>query len=127
MFCSNRGQRGGCGKTFSVFLAEVLPRHTVRAPGLWSLLEELLSGSSIKSAWERLRLSLALESFYHFLSRLRLRLDAVRCRLCRRQKAPESCQANPVLQSVEHLQSVFKGALCPVSQFQVVFQEALMG
>ena len=28
VWCCSRGQRGGCGKTFSIFLADVLPRHT---------------------------------------------------------------------------------------------------
>ena len=27
VWCSNRGQRGGCGRSFSLFLAGVLPRH----------------------------------------------------------------------------------------------------
>ena len=127
MFCSDRGQRGGCGRTFAVFLAEVLPRHTARASDLWPLLEELLSGSSVKGAVETLRLPFALETFYHLLSRLRGRLDVLRCRLCRRQKSPESSQADSLLQTVEHLRSVFKGVVCPVSEFQVVFQEPLIG
>ena len=44
VWCSNRGRRGGCGRSVSIFLAEVLPRHTVRAPALWSLLDRLLAG-----------------------------------------------------------------------------------
>jgi hypothetical protein len=27
-FCSDRGQRGGCGRTVSLFLAVMLPRHS---------------------------------------------------------------------------------------------------
>ena len=48
VWCSNRGQRGGCGRSFSLFLAEVLPRHTVNAAWLWKLLQRLLSGGSVK-------------------------------------------------------------------------------
>ena len=64
MFCSNRGQRGGCGGTFSIFLAEVLPRHTVRATLLWKLLSQLLTEAGIKAAAETLRLPFALETLY---------------------------------------------------------------
>src|SRR5437870_2192854 len=56
VWCCPRGQRGGCGKSFSIFLADVLPRHTVRAPALWSLLKRRLKGGSIKAAVEALRL-----------------------------------------------------------------------
>ena len=130
VFCSDRGQRGGCGRTFSIFLAEVLPRHTVRAGVVSRLLKELLAGSSIKAAVEKLPQNCSgfgLETLYHSLARLRGRLDAVRSWLCRRQAAPESSQSEPLLQTAEHLQRVFPEALCPVSEFQVVFQEPLLG
>lgn len=77
VWCCSRGQRGGCGRTFSIFLANVLPRHTVRASMLWRLLEQGLGGGSIKSAGEALGLPLALDSIYHLLHRLRERLAAV--------------------------------------------------
>jgi hypothetical protein len=127
VFCSDRGQRGGCGKTFSIFLAEVLPRHSCTAVMLGQLLVKLLAGLSIKSAVESLGLPLALESIYHLLSRLRRRLDAVRCSLCGCQAPAASSQKDPLLQTVEHLQKVFTGSVCPVSEFQVVFQQPLLG
>ncbi len=127
VFCSDRGQCGGCGKTFSVFLAEVLPRHSCTAVLLGQLLVKLLAGVSVKSAVESLRLPLALESIYHLLGRLRRRLDAVRCCLWERGQPPASSQTDPLLQSVEHLQSVFAPAVCPVSEFQMVFQQPLLG
>ena len=127
MFCSDRGQRGGCGKTFSIFLAEVLPRHSCTATGLRQLLVKLLAGGSVQAAARSLRLPLALESIYHLLGRLRRRLDAVRCSLCGRQAPAASSQKDPLLQTVEHLQSVFPGSVCPVSEFQLVFQQPLLG
>jgi hypothetical protein len=110
-----------------VFLAQMLPRHTLRAPQVWKLLEELLAGGSVKAAVERLKLPFALETFYHLLGRLRRRLDVLRAWLCRRQKEPESSQADALLQTVEHFRSVFKEAVCPAGEFQAVFQQALMG
>src|SRR5205814_10572874 len=78
VFCSNRGRRGGCGGSFSIFLAEVLPRHTVRAMLLWKLLSQLLTEAGIKAVSETLRLPFALEILYNLLHRLRRRLDALR-------------------------------------------------
>jgi hypothetical protein len=91
------------------------------------MLQELLDGTSIKAAAEKLRLPFALESIYHLLSRLRLRLDVLRSALCRRQKAPESRQSDSLLQTVEHLNRVFAGTACPVADFQVVFEQPWMG
>jgi hypothetical protein len=127
VFCSNRGQRGGCGRTFCFFLAEVLPRHTVNGSWLWQLLCRRLQGYSIKAAIEALALPFGLDTLYHLLQRLRGRLPDLRCLLCREAKAPDSSQPDPLLQTVEHLQSVFAKALCPLSAFQVRFQRPLLG
>jgi hypothetical protein len=126
VWCSDRGQRGGCGRSFCIFLAEVLPRHTLTAPQVWRLLERLLAGGSIKAAVEALRLPFALETLYHLLHRFKARLPQVRSLLCREQKAPASCQTDPLLQTVEHLRKVFPQSLCPSRDFQLHFQRALL-
>jgi len=94
-FCSNRGQRQGCGRTFAVFLADVLPRHTVTAVLVWRWLVQWLAGLSLKAAVEKLRLPFALETFYRLRRRLRHRLDGVRTRLSREQPPPASAQNDP--------------------------------
>jgi len=127
VFCSNRGQRGGCGGTFALFLADVLPRHTFTATLLWKLLCQWLVGSSIKAAAQSLPLLFPLETIYHLLYRLRQRLDVVRCFLCRQQKAPDSSRPDPLLQTVEHLQSVFSSKPCPVTEFQLFFRQPFLG
>ena len=127
VFCSPRGRVGGCGRTFPVFLEEVLPRHSVTAALLWSLLALLLAGGSIKAAVEKLRAPFALETFYRLLGRLRGQLDALRTLLCRRMPPPRSAQCLPLLQSVEHLQALFADSPCPVAALQHSFQTALMG
>jgi hypothetical protein len=126
VWCCPRGQRSGCGKTFSIFLADVLPRHTVRASALASLLDRLLQDSSIKAAVEALGLPYALEGLYHLLQRMRGRLAAIRAALCREQKAPASSQSDPLLQSVEHLRSLFPRSQCPLTAFQLHFQRPLL-
>jgi hypothetical protein len=126
VWCCDRGGRGGCGRSFSIFLAEVLPRHTVRAAALWSLLDHLLAGGSIKGAVEALGLSFPLETLYHLLHRLRRRMVRVRSALCRERKAPASSQTDPLLQTVEHLRQLFAKGKCPCADFQLHFQRPLL-
>lgn len=127
VFCSNRGQRGGCGGTFSLFLADVLPRHSVRATLFWKLLCHLLAGASIKEAAESLRVPFALETAYGVVRRLGQRLDVLRACLCQKQSPPPSQDSAPLLLTVRHFQAVFAGAACPLSEFQLAFATPLMG
>jgi hypothetical protein len=127
VFCSNRGQRGGCGRTFSIVPAEVLPRHTITASMAWRWLVQLLAGLSLKSAVESLRLPLALETFYRLRRALRRKLDLIRPRLFEQQAPPVSSQSDPLLQTVEHLQAVFPGAECALAAFQLRFQHPFLG
>lgn len=105
----------------------MLPRHSVSAGALWRLLCRLLSGGSIKAAAQTLKLPFALETLYHLLQRLRLRLPQIRSRLCREQPFPESSQTDPLLQTVEHLQRVFPETDCAPALFQESFQLPLLG
>lgn len=127
MFCSNRGQRGGCGKTFSLVLADILPRHTLTAALVWRWLVELLAGLSVKAAVEKSRLPFALETVYRLRRRLQRGLDRVRTRLWREQSPPASGQNDPLLQTVEHLRRVFPTSACPLAEFQFHFQHPLLG
>lgn len=127
VFCSDRGQRGGCGKTFPLFFAAVLPRHTFTAPLLWTLLRKLLAGAPIKAAVESLRLPFSLEAVYGIVRRLRRRLDAMRSWLAREQPVPASGQTDPLLQTLSHLQTVFPPDGCALTAYQRHFQQAFLG
>jgi hypothetical protein len=121
VYCSSRGQRGGCGHTFSIFLADVLPRHSVTATWLWKLLSQLLTGLSLRAAVQSLALPFALETLYSVRQRLRLRLDALRSLLCRQQPPPAGAEKDPLLHTVRHLEAIFPKAVCPVQEFQLLF------
>ncbi len=127
VFCSDRGQRGGCGKTFSIFLADVLPRHSVRASVFWKLLCQLLAGTSVKAAAESLGSVFALETYCGLVRRLRRRLDVLRPLLCQQSKPPQSTDADPLLLTLRHFQSRFVAPVCPLAEFQMVFGRPLMG
>jgi hypothetical protein len=127
VFCSNRGQRDGCGKTFPLFFASVLPRHTFTAALLWALLCKVLGGATITLAAETLRLPFSPEAVYGIVRRLRLRLGALRSLLCRERPAPASSQTDPLRQTLEHLQRIFPQHTGALAAYQHHFQQALLG
>jgi hypothetical protein len=127
VFCSNRGRRGGCGKTFSIFLADMLPHHTLTATLVWGWLAQRLAGLSAKAAAEKAGLPFALETVYQLGRKLRRTLARLRTLLCRGQAPPSSAQTDPVLQTVEHLQIVFPRTECPPAAFQLGFQLPFLG
>ena len=127
VYCSNRGLRGGCGRTFALFLADILPRHTLRASLVWPWLVKLLAGLSLKAAAEKLRLSFALETVGRWRRNLRHGLDQIRTRLCREQSPAASQHSDPLRQTLEHLQTVFADSPCPPADFQLRFQQPFLG
>lgn len=124
-FCSNRARRGGCGRTVSIFLHRVLPRHTLTAALFWQVLRAMLGGASLQSAAQAL--PLAVDTFRGACRRLRGRLDAVRTALCGAQRPAPSNQALPLRQTLEHLQAVFPHSAVPFEDYQSRFQLPLMG
>jgi hypothetical protein len=131
VFCSDRGQRGGCGKTFPLFLVGILPRHTFNAALLWALLQKLLGGATIKAAAETLRLPFSLEAVYGIVRRCRQRLAVVRSYLSREAPAPVSGQTDPLGQTLEHLQQIFAPVTAPtgdaLAAYQRHFQRPFLG
>ena len=127
VYCSSRGQRGGCGRTFAFLLADILPRHTLTASLVWPWLVQVLAGLSLNAAAEKLRLPFTLETIYRLGRRLHQRLDALRTRLYREQSPVASPHADPLRQTVEHLQAVLAGSPCPPADFQLRFQLPFLG
>jgi hypothetical protein len=125
VLCSNRDQRLGCGRTFPIFLAAVLPRHTVTAPVLWTFILSLLDGHSIKASAKNL--PFALETFYGMRRKLRLSLDVLRTRLLGSLSPPRSARIDPLLETFELLLTVFAGSACPIAAFALRFQDSVLG
>ena len=134
MYCSKRARKSGCGRTFSIYLCTILPRHGVDAPTLSRLLSGLLGSLPLKRAAESLRAPFALETFYSLRHRLRLRMDALRALLLRATGPPPPCDcAEPLLQTLAHLRAAFRAAvpggepsgLC--AWFQMRFQRSFLG
>ena len=127
VWCSNRGRRGGCGRTMAVLFVWVLPRHSLTATRLGEVLGHLCAGMSIQAAWARSGHGVPLQSLYHLLQRFRTRLDAVRTALLGRCQPPCSKHRAPLRQTAEHLGLAFPVAACAVAAFQYELQTPIMG
>lgn len=110
-----------------MYFAAVLPRHSVTTALLVRLLGGLLAGAALKAAAEALRTFFAVETFYRLRQRLRRRLDVLRVLLHGEQAAPVSAQSDALLQTVEHLQRLFRQEPDALAAFQLRFQRAVLG
>lgn len=126
VFCSDRNLRTGCGKTYSVLSACFLYRRMVDAKRLWGLLRGVIEGLSRKAAWEKVSSPFCLETGYRLWNIFRTSQTFMRAALLRAGSAPKMNSPDPNFQVIEHLQFVFSGSACPVSDFQVRFQTAFL-
>ncbi len=125
-FCSNRFRKGGCGKTFSVFLADMLLGFIVTTGILWNFLLGIEADRSPKAAWESAAGNFSIESGYRLLRRLRESQSHLRTFLLKERPPPECDSDNSLVQLIAHFKTVFPLDACPFTQFQIHFQEALL-
>jgi hypothetical protein len=126
--CSARRRRGGvgCGKTFSILGGEALYRRQVSAPQLFAFFSGMLRGLSRRAAWRALGLIFSIRHAYRLWQAFLDHQLRVRELLSRLGPPPASAVAEPALQVIEHLQSAFAAAPCPLVAFQLHFQEGFL-
>lgn len=90
-YCSARGRRAGCGRTFAVLLAQILAGASVRTAPWWRFIAARLGGASVLGAWEKARSGFSLEAAYWWWRRWRE--SAVRTALWRGREPPGSLVA----------------------------------
>jgi hypothetical protein len=125
VFCSNRGHKEGCGRTYAIVLANHLYRRLVDAQRLWKFLAGIQDGASIKQAWEPVASPFCLETGYKLWAAFIRNQSAVRSKL-HAVVRPMATVLTPVCQTILHLKTVFPQAYCPVAAFQTAFQDAFL-
>lgn len=128
VFCSNRGLRPGCGRTFSVLLSTVLWGFVVRTLTLFCFATAVLSGLTRRAAWLRVAQgALSLSSGYRLWRRLREAQSTLRGRLWREAPPPDSAAREPLAQLMEHLRLVVgQSEADPFSALQDRLQQGLL-
>lgn len=119
-FCSDRGRRPGCGKTFGVFLAQVIVQASVRTASWWRFIAARLSGASGLAAWETARSGFSLEAARAWWRRWRQHESAVRTALWRGREPPPGKGLREALAQAY-------GEADPIAVFQAREQRAFPG
>jgi hypothetical protein len=123
VFCSNRNARPGCGRTFSVWLADKIRRLSLTTAALWRFLQAAVAGS-ILAAGRALGCQLSDRTWQRIWNRFDHAQSKIRTALWGRCPPPESLPKlpaeparQPAAQVLAHLQAVFP-AHCPIAAFQ---------
>lgn len=123
IFCSNRNNRRGCGKTSSILSAGLLPKFIIGAQSLWRFFDNIKKGANPACAFRDAGCKMARTSIYRLLKKLSINQVRIRSFLTRIKDPPAAGHAkNPVIQTILHLDHVFAGTDCPITEFQHRFQ-----
>jgi hypothetical protein len=124
IFCSNRHARPGCGRTFSVWLADKVRRLSLTAGALWRFLQAAVAGG-ILAAGRAVDYRLSERTWQRIWRRFDQGQSTIRTALCGRCPPPELLPrppAKPALQPaaqvLAHLVAAFPDAHCPIAAFQ---------
>lgn len=126
--CTKRGRREGCGRTQMVLLTSVVRRFTVRTTFLWSLLQALAEGQSVRAFWTSsaaAEASLTLRTGHRLAVRLRRSLSLLNPRLGRLIEPPASSCRDPIGGLLAHLQAAFAQTEDPLAALQRATHQGL--
>jgi hypothetical protein len=114
--------RRGCGRTFSVWLADKIRRLSVTAGALGTFLKRLLTGS-LRAASRAASCHVSDRTWQRIWKRFDLGQSRIRTALLGRCPPPQLSAAGTrrplVAQVLAHLQAAFPHADCPIAAFQL--------
>jgi hypothetical protein len=124
IFCSNRQARPGCGRTFSVWIADKIRRLSLTTRALWRFLQRAVA-DGILAAIRASDCHRSDRTWLRIWKRFNLRQSQIRTALsgrCPPPKLPAPLPTKPprrpVTQVLAHLQAAFPDARCPIAAFQ---------
>jgi hypothetical protein len=130
VFCSNRGKAGGCGRTFSVWIADQVKRLFLDAQSLYRFLELAATSGNKSLAFRSLGSSMSHSATYRIWRRFLNAQSAIRTALTAFCPPPKQTrqtllgeQPNTAMSSaratLEHLGEAFKQSpLNPIAAYQ---------
>jgi hypothetical protein len=118
VYCSRRHAHLGCGRTFSVWLADKIRRLSLTTHGLWDFLHRAVADGL--AAARRVCVGLSDRSWLRVWKRFRLAQCALRTALLGRCPPPPVATPppRPEAQTLAHLHAAFPDADCPLAAFQ---------
>jgi hypothetical protein len=129
VFCSNRNARPGCGRTFSVWIADKIRRLSVSANALWLFLQHAVA-IGILAACRTVNCRRSDRTWQRIWRRFHLAQSTIRTALSGRCPPPETPprpppnnpKRLPAAHVIAHLQAAFPDVPCPIAAFQRTMQ-----
>jgi hypothetical protein len=123
IFCSNRNNRNGCGRTFSMLHSLFIKGFSITTTSLWAALKAVMGSLAICRVFDGLNTTLSKSTAYNIMRRFREQQYRIRSLLLRLNTPPVSANCTqPHIQTIAHLEKVFCKMRCPISAFQETFQ-----
>ncbi len=123
VFCSNRNHASGCGRTFSVWLADRVKRLYLSAESLWRFLSDAASSGNKLQAFRNLNSGLSDSATYHIWRRFLNAQAAIRTALSSLCEPPRIETVCPAQHTLAHLHEAFKEhPLAPIAAFATTLQ-----
>lgn len=125
IFCSNRHARRGCGRTFSVWLANKIRRLSLTTRGLWQFLQRAVAGS-IGAAIRATDCHLGDRTLQRLWKRFDRGQSKIRTLLSGRCLPPQApASSRPAAHVLAHLHAAFPDA-DPLAAFQQSMRTFIM-
>jgi hypothetical protein len=125
-FCSNRGNRDGCGKTIALLLSSYIKHHSIPSGALFRLLSLFLSLGSVRKVFNSLALLFSLTTLHRLLRAIILRQVKIRSALNIICRPADADHRSDLHQTIRHLEACFPDSINPVSAFQTRFQTSIL-
>jgi len=124
IFCSNRHARPGCGRTFSIWLADKIRRLSLTSGALWRFLQCAVA-ATIAEAGRVVDTQLSARTWQRIWQRFHRAQSKIRTALCGRcpppelpTRSPPKPARQPAAQVLAHLQAACPDVHCPIAAFQ---------
>jgi hypothetical protein len=118
VYCSNRHAQRGCGRTFSVWLADKIRRLSLSTTVLWRFLRQVIAGTLAAATRAMAEHDRSDRTWQRLWKRFQLAQSSIRTVLLKRCPPPPLSSDRPEAQVVAHLQAAFPRAECPLATYQ---------
>jgi hypothetical protein len=120
--CSNRHARRGCGRTFSVWLADKIRHLSLTTGTLWKFLQRVVAGTRA-AAIRATKCHLSDRTWQRIWKRFDRNQSHLRTALLGRCRPPDlPASPRPAAHVLAHLQAAFPHADCPIAVFQTTMR-----
>lgn len=120
--CSNRKDRSGCGRTFSILMSYVLKYLTASAFCLWKFLSSLKKSKVKSTVFKNSSFPFTVRCANRWLEQLKKYQCAIRSHLLKKVRPPCLDNSNPLVRLLCHLKQAFIDGVCPITAYQKHFQ-----